>query len=476
MDSLLKNTQKKASFFIISMVMWEFFSFYGLKSILILYLTSQLHLSDATAYEIFGNFAALVFVTPMIGGWLADRYCGYRYAAALGCILIILGHITLAVFTYNIYIGLSLLTMGIGFFKSNAICLISSCYPDDSVGTSSAFSWYYVSGNLGSMISQIICPYLVEKISWHAGFMAAAIGMVLGLIMLILSKPYFRWERDSVKMRRWHQFSFLKKAIGSVSVILLLLALTYYTLYYNWVGSLLLFTGVVAAAMLISIYRKTDPIHKKSLIMIGVLTVFAAAYWIFNNQGANSVPLFILRYVNRDLFGFIVPTGMFQALNPASILIFGTIMAVVWRWLGQRNIRPQSESKLSIALLFLMIGFFIIAYGAKLANTHGSISLLFPLFGLLIIGCAEIFVDPVLLAAISDIAPPNTEGQLVAIYYLIIGAFANYLAIVVAKWTIDPMTNKATALTYNSAYLQIAYIASALFGLLLLRVIFRKRT
>lgn len=457
------------------MVMWEFFSYFGLQSILILYLTNQLHLPDADAYQLYGSFTSLIFVTPIVGGWLADRYCGYRYAAGIGCALIIVGHLVLGGFSHdNLYLGLALLTIGIGLFKSNAICLIGNCYPNDPAGKTAAFSWYYVSGNLGAIASQLLCPYLVENVSWHAGFLAAAVGMMLGLVMFWLSKPYFSAMTDSNKIQRWQHFSAYKKYAATVLMIVALLGITYMALRHQWVGYLLLFAGGVAAWILTTIYRNTDPSHKKSLLMVMLLTAFATAFWVADQQGASSISLFISRYTQRDIFGYTIPTGMFQSINPASILIFGTLMAFVWRRLDTRGIRPQAGTKLSVAFVLLMLGFFIIAYGAQLAGNVPS-SMLFPVTGLVLIGAAEIFVDPILLATISEIAPVNSEGQLVALYYLAVGAVANYLSIGVANLTIDPTTHKATSLTYHAAYQQVAYAAAVLLALLLLQGLWRSR-
>ena len=473
--AVIKAQQKKAAFFIIAVIMWEFFSFYGLKAILVLYFTSQLHFSDAVAYQLFGSFISLVFITPILGGWLADRFCGYRYATAMGCILIILGHLMLTVFSHNIFIGLSLLTMGIGFFKSNAVCLISNCYAHDPVGATSAFSWYYVSGNLGSVAAQIICPYLVEKISWDLGFMMAAFGMMLGFITLLLSKPYFSWEKPTEKMDNWQRLSLLKKMAATVAVASVTFLFTYYMLRHNLVGYLLV--GAVAAGAIIftRIYRNATPAHKKPLLMMVLLTGFATSFWIFSNQASSSYPLFILRYVNRDLFGFIVPTGMFQSLNPSAVLIAGTIMAFVWRWMGRRHIRPEPDTKLSMALVLLMLGFFAITHAAKLAGMGSNISMFLPVASIMLLGMAEVFIDPVLLATLGNIAPLNTEGRLVAIYYLFIGAVGNYLSIWVSKLTVDPSTSQATAQTYHDAYSQVTYVAIGLFSLLLLRILWRKR-
>lgn len=474
MEALLKKQKRTASFLIIAVIMWEFFSFYGLKAILVLYFTSQLHFSDAAAYQVFGSFISLVFITPILGGWLADRYCGYRYATAVGSLLIIIGHLMLAVFGGNVFVGLAFLTMGIGFFKGSAVCLISSCYTHDPIGATSAFSWYYVAGNLGSMAAAIVCPYLVENISWDVGFIAAAFGMLLGFIILLISRPYFSWEQKTAKTEKWDHLSLTKKSAATGSVLSLALLLIYYMLRYNGVGYLLMGTVLTALVIVGKIYKNTDSAHRKGIAMMAVLTLFVTSFWIFSNQVSSSFPLFILRYVDRNVLGCMIPTGMFQSLNSGSILTAGVVMAFVWRWLGYHHIRPQTDTKISTALLLLILGFATITHATTIANQAGHVSLLFPILSIAFLAIAELFTEPVMLAAWGDIAPANTEGRLVGIYFLFIGAIGNYLSIWVSKLTVDPTTSKGTALTYHSAYSQATYAAMVLFCILLARIIWRK--
>lgn len=474
MSTVLKKRQHKAALCIIAVIMWEFFSFYGLKAILVLYFTSQLHFSDAAAYQLFGSFISLVFITPILGGWLADRYCGYRYATATGSLLIIFGHLMLTMFGQNVFIGLSLLTMGIGFFKSNAVCLISTCYLHDPIGATAAFSWYYVAGNIGSMLASVVCPYLVENVSWDLGFIVAAFGMMLGYLIFLFSKRYFIWETNTKKTETWDNLSFSKKIAITSSILTISFLFFYEVLKHDCVAYLLIFAVIIAFTIFAKIYRNTTSAHRKGLIMMAWLTIFVTSFWIFSNQVSSSYPLFILRYVNRNIGGLIIPTGMFQSLNAGSILVAGACMAYLWRFLGRHHIRPQTDTKVSIALMLLVFGFGTMTYAATLAHEYTPISMLLPIFSIIFLGVAELFTEPVMLAAWGDIAPHDTEGRLVAIYFLFMGAIGNYLSIWVAKLTVDPDTSHASATTYHTAYSQVTRIALVLLGLLLLRVCWRK--
>jgi POT family proton-dependent oligopeptide transporter len=208
--------------------------------------------------------------------------------------------------------------------------------------------------------------------------------------------------------------------------------------------------------------------------MMAVLTLFVTSFWIFSNQVSSSYPLFISRYVNRTIMGCTVPAGMFQSLNAASILIAGAVMAFLWRWMGHHHIRPQTDTKVSIALILLVLGFGTMTYASRLASEHTPICMLLPVLSIVMLGVAELFTEPVMLASWGDIAPHDSEGRLVAIYFLFIGAIGNYLSIWISKLTVDPVTSKATAFTYHAAYSQVTRIALALLGLLLARIVWRK--
>lgn len=461
--SSARSQQKTASYFAIAMVMWEFFSYYGMQALLILYLTLALHFPDAKAYAIFGGFTALIYITPIVGGWLADRFCGYRYATLWGCALIMVGHLVLGLSTRGLFTGLTFIILGIGFFKSNAICLIGDCYPNDNAGRGVAFAWYYVSGNLGGVASQLLCPYLAQHFGWHAGFLAAAVGMFLGYLTLFYSRRYFKWYKNNVPEGRWKEAHPLTRLAISCGVVALAFLLVHFILTRLLVGDLLLFVCVVGAFIYWSVYKQGTPKQKSALRMIALLTAFASGFWIFDQQIYSSISLFISRFVDRTIHGFTIPAGSFQAINPGIILIFGTFMAWVWRYLDRKKISPTPASKVSVGLLFLTLGYLIIAKAALFANSHGLSLMIYPVMGMMVIGAAEMFVDPVLLATITASAPARSEGRLVALYYLATGAIANYLAGRVADLTVDPTTNSATALTYHTAYLQIFWASFFMF-------------
>lgn len=188
--------QPKGLFHIIAIQMWEFFSYYGMRSLLILFLTEKLLMTDNHAYALYGAYTSLVYVTPIIGGYLADKYLGNYWSVILGSLLMIAGHFVLSIPSGDhstLYLALSLIICGYGFFKTNSSCLLGELYQtkEQERGREAGFSVSYIGGNIGSMIAPILCGFTAMKWGWHVGFSLAGIGMLVGLGVFITGRKHF---------------------------------------------------------------------------------------------------------------------------------------------------------------------------------------------------------------------------------------------------------------------------------------------
>jgi POT family proton-dependent oligopeptide transporter len=292
--------------------------------------------------------------------------------------------------------------------------------------------------------------------------------MGIGLVMLIISKPYFSWHKD-ISNTRWQQSKPLSQYSLSLALIAASVMLTEFILLHDYTGRLLILISIAGAMMLASIYKQANDQQKQALLRITFLTCFSTAFWIFDQQGSSSVALFISRYIDRHIFTILIPTGTYQAINPAIILVCGFIMANLWPIFRKKSIQAQTTTKLSLAMFLLACGFYFISYSALHAYHMNTMVSMWPtVIGLMLIGSAELFIDPVLLALITQAAPTNTESRLVALYYLSVGAIANYLAAKIAKFTIDPTQGIPNASSYHLAYLQIGEISFAMFVFLMI--------
>lgn len=465
----------RGPYVIIATVVWEFFSYFGMCSLLILYLTQALHRSDQYSYSLYGAYAFLTYLTPVIGGWIADNYLGNRYSIILGAVLIMCGHFTLALSTaWSLYLGLSLLICGVGFFKSSAICLIGEYY-SDSAARNSAFMFYYMGGNIGAALAPIVCGYIAAKFGWEYGFAAAGVGMFCGLIILLVFRQYLT-GMGNPRISLYTSSGKLKIKLLSVYAVLLiiLLAITNLVIIKLWGGYVLIGTIIVALLISGKLYLASDAKVRSGLRLGLILTLFGVLYWIFCQQGGSSISLFIERFVNRNISwaNYTVPTAMFQAINPASIVIFGLTIAYSLKKMLLNKIAANSMLQVTLGIVLLTMGFMIIAFGAAKAELI-KISMLWVIIGLTLVSVAEIFIDPIILGVINKVVPAHALSTFIAIYYLFVGAVANYLAAEVAKFTAAP-TAAASVVLYKNTYQGIVYIGIAMImGLIVLQLIRR---
>jgi POT family proton-dependent oligopeptide transporter len=452
----------RGPYVVIAAVLWEFFSYFGMRALLVLYLIQKLKFLDQSAYALFGAFISMIFVSPILGGWLADRIIGYRRSVYLGALLIMFGHITLGFQSmWSLYLGLALIVTGIGFFKSSALCMLNEYCKNDTGRYSGIFTMYYVGGNIGATIAPILCGYFAAQFGWNIGFLTAGIGMSIGILGLIICRKYMQGiGNPTVKFNNKTKSNILLGLIG-----LILLIGCYMIIIKNCLAGYVIIAAVIISVfMMFSVYTKTDDRNKrKMLLMTFILTLFGTAFWIFDQQGGSSISVFILRFVNRNIGTYTIPAAMFQSINPAVIIIFGSAIAWFFSWLNRKGIKAGAILKVLIGTLMLTLGFGLIAFGANIGIANAKISSLWVITGLTLIGSAEIFIDPVILSVLACVAPQKSKGSLTAIYYLFVGAIANYLSAQVAKLTAIPKSAtilKPSITLYRNLDLKIVLIGA----------------
>ncbi len=467
------------AWYLISTVMWEFFSYYGMRALLVLYLSQKLLFTDDHAFNLYGAYTAIIYVTPIIGGFIADKLLGYRWSVYLGGGIIALGHFILASSDAALYLGLACVVVGVGFFKTNAISLLGEFYHHDRAHRLSAYNFYYAGGNIGAFIAGIACGYVAYKFGWHYGFILAGIGMVIGLILMFIGRRHFIGKGDHRILTK-HQRPLKWFFFPGLLVLIGLTVLIIYQLIAGWV---LIAVGITAIFYIAKIHKQCEHKTRSELTLFYVLTIISTIFWSFDQQGGSSFSLFISRNVNRMLdlgiFEYRIPTPMFQSINPLIILIGAPFAALLWVKLGKKKIHISSILKVGVGIILITAGFSFMTYGAKLATVAGKVNMVWVVVGMMLIGIAELFMDPVILAFVSRIAPKRSISIMVGVYYLFCGAIANYCAAQIAKLTaISPKilgTLKEHAHAYETVYLKITYISLGLLILLILfRIIFRK--
>ena len=299
------SSQPRAIYYVVALQIWEYFSFYGMRALLILYLTNQLKYDDNHAYALFSAYCSLVYVTPILGGYLADKLLGNRMAVMLGALLMAIGHLVLGASETApvfLYLSLAIIVCGYGLFKSNVSCLLGELYEPADPRRDGGFSLMYAAGNIGSIIAPIACGYVQEEYSWAMGFALAAIGMVAGLVIFLCGNRHFQHtagvNRQALCARR-----FLLPNWGWLLVLLVTAPLLIAVLFWQeWSVYALMVATAIGLAVLARIYLRaeTDK-QRKDLRLIVVLTAFSLLFWAFAQQGGSSISLYIDRFVNHEL-------------------------------------------------------------------------------------------------------------------------------------------------------------------------------
>ena len=356
-------SQPRAIYYIVAIQIWEYFSFYGMRALLILYLTHQLGFDDNHAISLFSAYASLVYVTPILGGWLADRLLGNRTAVIAGALLMTLGHVVLGIdtnSTFSLYLALAIIICGYGLFKSNISCLLGELYDENDHRRDGGFSLLYAAGNIGSIAAPIACGLAAQWYGWHVGFALAGGGMFIGLLIFLSGHRHFQSTR-----------SMDKKALTSVKfalpvwswlVVMLCLAPVFFTLLLenDWSGYLLAIVCLIAAQIIARMMIKF-PEHRRALWQIVLLMFVGTLFWVLAQQGGSTISLFIDRFVNRQAFNIEVPTALFQSVNAIAVMLAGVVLA----WLASPESHGNSTLrvwlKFAFGLLLMACGFMLLA-------------------------------------------------------------------------------------------------------------------
>lgn len=465
---------------VIATVMWEYFSYYGMRALLVLYLSQKLLFTDANAFNLYGTYTSLIYVTPIVGGYIADKLLGYRWSAILGGCIIALGHFILAIGgLVGLYLGLACLVAGIGFFKTNALSLLGEFYPKDRIHRQNAYNFFYAGGNVGASLAGLLCGWVAYTFGWHYGFILAGIGMVIGLTIMTIGRHHLIGKGDH-KILSHHQKKLQWFLPVGIIFFICFIVLIIYQLLAGWV---LLFIGIISIFYVGKVHIRCNRDTRSELTLFYILTLASTLFWAFDQQGGSSINLFISRNINRLIhlgsFNFQIPTPMFQSINPIVILIATPFISMLWLNLARKKMHISSIIKFGVGFLLLTSGFSLITLGAQVATISGKANMLWIIAGMMLVGIAELFIEPVALAFVSRVAPKHSLSVMIGLYYLFTGAIANYIAAQIAKMTTYKTPLKATLIEYAHGYESI-YFKIVIFSLMLLivmilfRIIFRK--
>lgn len=418
--------------------LWERFSYYGMRALLILYMTAAatganpgLGLSTRDAGAIYGIYTAFVYLAALPGGWLADRLWGARNTVFAGGCIIAAGHFTLAApliglpETVCFYTGLTLIVLGTGLLKPNISVMVGDLYPEGGARRDAGFSIFYMAINLGGMFGPILCALLAESFNWHLGFSVAGIGMVLGLIQYKRGARYLgdagvRTLREPGPDKRTPILPILGLlAAGALAVGALTLSASEdgLTVFASWLGYAVIAVAVFYFAWLLVMGGFTRE-EKKRLAVIVWLFFLAAMFWSGFEQVGSSLNLFTYELTDRSFFELTIPAGWFQSLNPLYIILLAPVFATLWTWAASRSANPSTGMKFALGLILLAAGFFVLSWGAANAAAGNLASPAWLVVTYFLLTCGELCLSPVGLSAMTRLAPKGRSGQMMGVWFM----------------------------------------------------------
>ncbi|GEB51821.1 MULTISPECIES: peptide MFS transporter [Streptomyces] len=426
--------------------MWERFSFYGLRALLVVYLVSGgpdageggaggqgggLAMNLATATAIYSVYNAMVYLLTMPGGWFGDRVWGPRRTVTIGSVIIVCGHLTLALpSTALFFVGLALVATGSGLLKANISKMVGDLYsgPDDP-RRDGGFTVFYMGINTGSFVAPFIIGTVGQTINWHLGFGLAAVGMALGLIQFLYGSRHLDPQSSRVPspLDAQEKRSALRKTLiwVVVAVIFYGIVVGTGTFTLNWAMVPLTVAGlVIPVVMLVRIKRDKELSEADQGRMTGYIWFFAAAaiFWMIYDQGASTVQAFGDAKTTTQILGWHFPSTWFQSINPLFIIVLAPVFASLWLALARRRKEPSTTAKFSFALVMTGLSFFVFIIPMAAASDGTKVTPMWIVLIFLMHTIAELCLSPVGLSATTKLAPAKYASQLMGVWFLAVTA------------------------------------------------------
>lgn len=414
--------------------MWERFSYYGMRAILVLYLIAPpdgvsppgpgLGLSVAVAAAIYGSYSSLVYLLPVAGGWIADRLTGPRRAVLIGGIIIATGHFSMAIPAQAMFwVGLLLIAVGTGLLKPNISAIVGDLYTPEDTRRDGGFSIFYMGINLGAFLAPLVVGFLADNYNWHIGFLAAGIGMVFGLIQYVLGGKNLGTAGKAVPRPAERKDLERVGLIGAGAVVAIIAMVGINAVFFGFdVDDItVMFTIVVIAIAVIYFVRlfrskQLTGLDKERIRAFLYLFIAAAVFWALYDQSGSTLNAFAEKFTDTDIGSWAMPVSWLQSLNPIFIIIFAPIFAAMWTALANRA--PSTPMKFAIALFGVGLSF-VIMIPPALAADDGQQSAIWWLVAVYLVQTwSELLLSPNGLSVTTKLAPVGLLSQMLALWFL----------------------------------------------------------
>ena len=429
----------KGLFLLFMAEMWERFSYYGMRALLIFYLVQHWLFSDAEASVIYGAYTALVYIAPVVGGYLADRYVGQRKAVLFGAVLLTFGHFFMAFEgdgslgqdnpMLNVFwLALALIIVGSGFLKANISVLVGQLYSRTDVRRDPAYTIFYMGINVGAATASIICGYLGQTYGWQYGFGLAGFGMLLGLVFFVIGKPLLLGKgepKDPAKIKGGKEWAIY--GAGLAMVLLCWAAIQYQELVGVVLG---IFGGGLVLYVLFTAVTKLPADERDRIFAAMFLILTSIVFWALFEQAGSSLNLFTDRHV--DTQG--VNASMFQSINAIYIVLLAPVFAFVWQSLARAGKEPSTPLKFGLAVIQVGLGFLVLVWGAESAGINVPTPVIFIFLIYLLHTTGELCLSPVGLSAMNRLSPTHMASLIMGTWFFA-SAAGNFAAGLIASAT-----------------------------------------
>ncbi|MFJ1330359.1 peptide MFS transporter [Capnocytophaga canimorsus] len=422
-----RKIHPKALFTLFMVELWERFSYYGMRALLILYMVAGIDehgfgFDDARAFGIYGAYGALVYLTPIIGGYFADKLMGFRKAIALGAVLMAAGQFTLFMNNQTtFFIGLALLVVGNGFFKPNISSMIGRFYADGDKRRDGAFTLFYMGINMGAFLAPLTCGAIGQNEGWEYGFLTAGIGMLLGFLIFFFASRTSVFQHVGLapdeKLDK-NIISFVPNHVLPYLAALVMIGLSLVLIQHDRIVDYILGgLAVIIIGYLLFQASKMELVAKQRIWVVVLLLLFTTIFWTFFELAGSALNLFTARNVDKNMFGWEIKTTFFQSFNPLFIMLFAPIFSWIWIKLSNLNKEPAAPYKFGTGLLLLGLGFLVLKFGGGYAKL-GMVPALFMVLLYLLHTLGELTLSPVGLSLVTKLSPKHMVAFMMGIWFL----------------------------------------------------------
>lgn len=476
-----KGKYPKQLWYLFFSEMWERFSFYGMRGMLVIFMVNQLNMNAVNANLQYGATQAFVYAFTFIGGMFADKILGFRKSLFWGGILMIAGSIILALDPHQFFFtGISFTIIGTGFFKPNISTMVGRLYKDDDNRRDAGFSFFYMGVNLGALIGGYLCiavangsmlsAIVPEHLRWNVAFGFAAIVMVISLLTFVQTQkslgdigisPLLSLENSR---RKVYEYGTYLGSLAVIPVIILLVSNSGYTDVFMYI------IGPCSLLYLLFEMRNFSASENKKLLAALVFVLFSIVFWAFFEQSGGSLSLFAESNLSKTVLGVpLDPNGVNNSANSFFVIAFAALVGLVWLWMSKRKIEPNTVVKFGLGFLFLAGGFYVFYYTKFFANANGVTSLDLFTFGWFIITFGELCLSPIGMSAMTKLSPQKVQAVMMGMWFLA-SAYGQYFAGLLGAniaGASENSTNLEKLIVYADGYKQLA-IYALIAGILLI--------